>query len=284
MSATASPPRNYICLACQAAVPAYKSIHPPSSLGVKAIFKTIRSAFLTCYISYLHSPLATMASLKPSPLPAGFLDGPAPNLIISRIDFKKTPLPEYQDLYAVILDNALSPEECNMLVAAAESTTGGKWERAMVNVGGGRQRLDEGTRNCGRIIWDSPEIVAKIWARVEASVPELQRLEKWPKVTGNGPTRRNEVWNLTRCNERMRFLKYSKGEYFKRNAMPFRNHTFFLLTRASALRRKLRDTRPQGEVLLHSTPLSQRCNARSERRNTEGWCYDIPFIQHDEAP
>ncbi|OCK88254.1 uncharacterized protein K441DRAFT_669401 [Cenococcum geophilum 1.58] len=156
-----------------------------------------------------------MASLKPSPLPAGFLDGPAPNLIISRIDFKKTPLPEYQDLYAVILDNALSPEECNMLVAAAESTTGGKWERAMVNVGGGRQRLDEGTRNCGRIIWDSPEIVAKIWARVGASVPELQRLEKWPKVTGNGPTRRNEVWNLTRCNERMRFLKYSKGEYFK---------------------------------------------------------------------
>jgi hypothetical protein len=103
-----------------------------------------------------------------------------------------------------------------MLVAAAESTTGGKWERAMVNIGGGRQRIDEDTRNCGRIIWDSPEIVAKIWARVEASVPELQRLENWPKVTGNGPTRRNEVWNLTRCNERMRFLKYSKGEYFKR--------------------------------------------------------------------
>ena len=157
-----------------------------------------------------------MASPKPSPLPVGFLDGPAPNLIISRIDFKKTLLPEYEDLYAVILDNALSPEECNMLVAAAESTTGGKWERAMVNVGGGRQIIDEGTRNCGRIIWDSPEIVAKIWARVEASVPELQRLEKWPKVTGNGPIRRNEVWNLTRCNERMRFLKYSKGEYFRR--------------------------------------------------------------------
>lgn len=149
-----------------------------------------------------------------SSLPAGFLDGPASDITISRIDFK-TPLPEYEGLYAVILDNILSEEECNMLVTAAESTTSGKWERAMINIGGGRQKLMEDTRNCGRIIWDSPEIVAKIWGRIEASVPELQRLENWPKVTGNGPTRRGEVWKLTRCNERMRFLKYSKGEYFK---------------------------------------------------------------------
>jgi hypothetical protein len=37
-----------------------------------------------------------------------------------------------------------------------------------------------------------------------------------PEVTGSGPVKRREVWKMTRLNERMRFLKYTKGEYFKR--------------------------------------------------------------------
>ena len=67
------------------------------------------------------------------------------------------------------------------------------------------------TRNCGRIIWDSREVVAKIWERI-AHIPEVQeivRLEKVPGIFGNGPAKRDEVWRFTRPNERMRFLKYA---------------------------------------------------------------------------
>jgi hypothetical protein len=76
--------------------------------------------------------------------------------------------------------------------------------------------LYEDTRKCGRIIWDERDLMAKLWARIEASVPEIHRLENWASVTGNGPQKRNEVWKVTRLNERARFLKYVGGEYFKR--------------------------------------------------------------------
>ncbi|KAF1955181.1 oxidoreductase domain-containing protein [Byssothecium circinans] len=157
-------------------------------------------------------PFATMAAPK---LPAGFLDGPAPNIQKSVIDFSKEGLPEYDRRWAVVLDGVLSPEECETMLSMAESTTDGKWERAMVNMGYGRQAMYEDTRKCGRIICDSPEVAEKIWKRVEASVPDIHRLQNWAMVTGNGPWRRKETWKLTRLNERMRFLKYVGGEYFK---------------------------------------------------------------------
>lgn len=78
--------------------------------------------------------------------------------------------------------------------------------------------MSEDTRKCGRIIWDSPEVVAKVWARVEPLVPEIGKLMNWPKVTGLGLSKRREVWKATRCNERMRILKYTVGEYFKRKS------------------------------------------------------------------
>lgn len=87
----------------------------------------------------------------------------------------------------------------------------------MVNIGQGQQAMYEDIRNCGRIIWDSRDVVGRIWKRME-HVPEVQdiaRLENRPEITGPGPDKRKEVWNLTRPNERMRFLKYVGGEYFR---------------------------------------------------------------------
>ena len=85
----------------------------------------------------------------------------------------------------------------------------------MVNVGGGLQRLYEDTRKCGRIIWDNREIVAKIWSRVADSVSDIHELRNQPYITGTGPAKRGETWKVTGLNERMRFLKYVGGEYFK---------------------------------------------------------------------
>jgi len=156
-----------------------------------------------------------MAASKKFELPEGFLEDPAPNLTKSVIDFKKEGIPNYAGQWAVVLDGVLSEEECKILIAAAEATSEGVWERAMVNVGAGRQVMIEETRKCGRIIWDDRDMVAKIWTRIESSVPDIHRLRNWADVTGIGPAKRNEVWKVTGLNERMRFLKYVGGEYFK---------------------------------------------------------------------
>jgi hypothetical protein len=148
-------------------------------------------------------------------LPEGFLEGPAPDIKRSNINFVKGGLPEHKGKWAVVLDGVLTEEECEQLVAAAEATTNGTWERAMVNIGGGEQAMYEDTRKCGRIIWDSRELMAKLWARIEGHVPDIHQLENWPSVTGNGPAKWNEVWKVTRLNDRARFLKYVGGEYFK---------------------------------------------------------------------
>jgi hypothetical protein len=147
---------------------------------------------------------------------SSLLAGPAPeNITKNIIDFSKTPLPEFTGSYAVVLDNVFTAQECNALLAAAEAHGKGEWERAMVNIGGGRQAMFTDIRNCGRIIWDSRELAARIWARCEPHVPEIMRLENMPHVTGRGPVMKKEVWEATRLNERMRFLKYVGGEYFK---------------------------------------------------------------------
>lgn len=165
--------------------------------------------------------LSTMASLSSNPmLPPNFLTTPAPDTLSAhRIDFAQTPLPQYKGLYAVTIDNVLNRTECQTLIRAAEASTLAGWERAMINIGGGLQRLMTEERNCGRIIWDSRDIVSKVWQRIER-VPEVQeilRLEgkEAAKVFGNGPARWGEVWRFTRLNERMRFLKYGAGEYFR---------------------------------------------------------------------
>ncbi len=155
-------------------------------------------------------------------LPPDFLSGPNPDadVIVQKIDFSKTALPEYKDLYAVIIDNVLNEEECKALVRAAEAHADGKWEQAMVNVGGGLQRLISDVRDCGRIIWDDHTVVEKIWSRVKESVPEIEFLENAARVTGYGPVKRGEKYQMSRLNERMRFLKYGPGQYFKREQAP----------------------------------------------------------------
>ena len=159
----------------------------------------------------------SIAETQTTLLPTDFLQSSSPSIKATRVDFEKANLPMYKGLYAVILDDVLTPSECETLTAAAEASTSKGWERAMVNIGGGHQALYEDTRNCGRIIWDSRDVVVRIWKRIEhlPEVQEITRLEKVPRIFGNGPAKWDEVWNFTRPNERMRFLKYTGGEYFR---------------------------------------------------------------------
>ncbi|KAL9124307.1 MAG: hypothetical protein Q9217_006351 [Psora testacea] len=149
-------------------------------------------------------------------LPRDFLLGPGPRVHRATINFKDTPLPEYEGMYAVILDHVLTPTECRQLLNAAESRTKGIWKQAMVNIGNGEEVFNPYTRDCGRIIWDDRDLVARIWARCKDVVPEIQELRNQPRITGNGPAKRKETWRLSRLNERMRILKYSQGNFFAR--------------------------------------------------------------------
>jgi hypothetical protein len=158
----------------------------------------------------------TMATFTP---PSDFLTGPEPEVEVTRVDFSKTECSEFKAAYAVILDNVLSPAECAQLISLAEQSSGGeagngKWERAMVNIGNNKQALYTDVRNCDRLIWDDHDIVDRIWQRCRPHVSEIESLTDNAEVMGNGPVMRGETHVMTRLNERMRFLKYSGGEYF----------------------------------------------------------------------
>lgn len=132
------------------------------------------------------------------------------------IDFNKCALPEYSKSYATIIHNLLTAEECAILLQAAETTTDKKWEQAMVNMGGGRQALSIDTRNCGRIIWDDKNLAQALLDRIRPHIPaDIITLKDKPHITGKGPVKRQETWQISRLNERLRFLKYKPGNYFR---------------------------------------------------------------------
>jgi len=130
------------------------------------------------------------------------------------IDFSRTQLPEYSGLFALLIHNLLTPTECNELLNVAQSTS--KWEKALVNVGGGRQILITEARKCDRIILDDEILAKRLLDRIFPHLPpEIVTLENKARNTGNGPPKRKEVLRITRLNERLRFLKYTRGMYFR---------------------------------------------------------------------
>lgn len=165
----------------------------------------------------------TMASID---IREGFLRGPPRNAIVNRIDFSKTspPIPKFKDNLAAVIDNFLTETECKELLHLAEesvtpqnSETGPAWERAMINAGGGRQVMSVGSRKSGRIILDSHEISQRLMDRLLPFMRDLgvDRVENQPLVTGLGPARRGDVYLRPRLNERLRFLRYEGGDYFR---------------------------------------------------------------------
>ena len=150
---------------------------------------------------------------------SGFLSTPR-DITKTPIDFSVTALTEYSSLYACILDNVLSASECLTLLNLAKATTDGEWAHAMINSGpGGSQQLDTESRACGRIIWEDGNIVRAIWARCEASVPELMELRNRPEITGKGWLKRDWEYEVKGLDKRMRFLRYFDGEYFRRESI-----------------------------------------------------------------
>jgi hypothetical protein len=149
----------------------------------------------------------------------GFLPPQAPYDVTSTIiDFVATTpaIPEYKNCFAAVIDNFMTETECTELLALAEqSTEAGKWERAMINVGNGNQVMATDYRNCGRIIFDSPEIADRLLARLKPFFESWDAVTLQNKLGVTGLAGRKNIFTLTRLNERLWFLKYVGGEYFR---------------------------------------------------------------------
>jgi predicted 2-oxoglutarate/Fe(II)-dependent dioxygenase YbiX len=89
----------------------------------------------------------------------------------------------------------LSREECDALIQKSE-TIG--YEEAMVDVGGGEQRMIKGVRNNERVLYKDETYAAFIWERLKDFAPQGKS-------------------DRTACglNELFRFYKYSAGQRFK---------------------------------------------------------------------
>ncbi|KAI5850724.1 hypothetical protein BZA05DRAFT_436713 [Tricharina praecox] len=127
--------------------------------------------------------------------------------------------------FALLIENALTPSECRSLLTYATSRS--PWEAALINTGLGTQALATDVRNSSRLILDSPEVAGMLLARVrpfleaeEAGVAVVRTVgtskpgkRVWDGMRSHwlGP----RPWRLTRLNERLRFLKYGPGQYFK---------------------------------------------------------------------
>jgi hypothetical protein len=97
--------------------------------------------------------------------------------------------------YAKYAFNVFTPTECEALIASAE-TKG--FEVALVNVGGNMQIKDTDYRKSGRCIIDSHLFAQELLNRIQHILPSTFMERK-----------------ITRINERMRFLRYDQGDYFK---------------------------------------------------------------------
>lgn len=68
------------------------------------------------------------------------------------------------------------------------------------------------------IVWDCPELVERIWERcllANGISEELGRIADQPGIQGYKAVDRGDKWKFAKLNERMRFLRYGAGNYFK---------------------------------------------------------------------
>ncbi|KAH7096360.1 hypothetical protein BKA62DRAFT_662903 [Auriculariales sp. MPI-PUGE-AT-0066] len=181
----------------------------------------------------MNRSMVTSYSSREVSVPASFLRGaPTTPVSITRVNFPKTPLSARGASYAVVLDNVLSPAECAQMLQYCEQSsltydTGKPWATALVNVGAGREVLATDYRNSERIIWDSQDLMDRLWQRclrADGLAEDLSVLDgrnKMQESAMGGAARKTkwrtapETWKVSRLNDRMRFLRYEPGMFFR---------------------------------------------------------------------
>ncbi|KAJ7686172.1 hypothetical protein B0H17DRAFT_1072321 [Mycena rosella] len=138
------------------------------------------------------------ARLEPRPVPSG------------PIDFAAADLPEYEECFAVVIDSQFPKPELSAILAEAESFS--PWHIAQVNVGT-EAYTNTAYRNGQRIIYDSLALSEQIFAKIRPHLSAIEEIEEPTYVRGVGVA--SQKWRMVRMNERLRFLRYPKGGFFR---------------------------------------------------------------------
>ncbi|KAF7364800.1 hypothetical protein MVEN_00350000 [Mycena venus] len=134
---------------------------------------------------------------------------------VQPIDFATTALTQYSGFYATVIDDFLTPAECDALRDLAASTR--EWEPAAL---GPTQTVHTNFRNSDRILRVDKETADMIYERLRPLVPELHVLgpnSEWPSITGKLGKGPRPCWKMVRVNPRLSFLRYGPGHYFKQH-------------------------------------------------------------------
>lgn len=174
-------------------------------------------------------PEPTKYPRKDVAIPDDFLTFPPPEpLAATPVPFTAAGLPEYDNRLALTIDNVLTPSECGQLQTLVESSVPdipegeSPWKPASLRLTPGVEVPSKpGYRQSDRIVWCNQIITNRIWERC-ASAEGLR--EKLAVVKQQYGKVREGEWQFRRMNDRMSFLRYEKGQYFKRSsAIPRRN-------------------------------------------------------------
>ncbi|QRV81986.1 2OG-Fe(II) oxygenase family protein [Ceratobasidium sp. AG-Ba] len=143
----------------------------------------------------------------------------APPIAVHRLNFVKLGLPEYKHKFAVVIDNLFTPEDCTRYLETAQVEK--DWEAAAINGGKpGHQYMNTSYRHSGRIIIDTPDLAQEILDKLRPYLSEIEHLDKSPYHTQYAHDikySQDPPASLSRLNERLRFLRYVPGQYFKRH-------------------------------------------------------------------
>ncbi|KAJ7151231.1 hypothetical protein C8R46DRAFT_1043384 [Mycena filopes] len=129
-----------------------------------------------------------------------------------RIDFAAAGLPEYKACYAIVLDSLFPKPQQTTILAEAEASS--PWDVAKVNITASHAITNTSYRRGQRIIYDSFELSEQIFKKVRPHLKEIEEIEEVVFVDGQ---RMKQKWRMVRLNERLRFLRYAVGDYFRKH-------------------------------------------------------------------
>ncbi|KAF7324047.1 P4Hc domain-containing protein [Mycena kentingensis (nom. inval.)] len=133
-----------------------------------------------------------------------------------RIDFRAAGLPEYESCFALVLDDLYQRSELSALLSAPIQA-GKDWDVARVNAGT-YEFTDTTYRNGQRIIYDSHELSAQIFEKIRPHLGDIEEIEEdVVRVLRHGArrVRMKQKWRMVRMNERLRYLRYPIGGFFR---------------------------------------------------------------------
>ncbi|TFK38588.1 hypothetical protein BDQ12DRAFT_712943 [Crucibulum laeve] len=148
------------------------------------------------------------------PLSPGYIHAPV-------LDWSTTPLAsDYHGCYVKILDDFFTPEECTKLISLAESEA--KWEQAAVHYGLGpnQKYIDTNYRNSERILRFDKEASERLYQKLLPYVQEIVSIKpggEWENIVGMSRGFADVEWNMVGLNERLSFLRYGPGNYFRQH-------------------------------------------------------------------